>query len=72
MTNITKKIGWEKVEGEHHTKSLLRSQILARVGCNGHQSVIDEARQRFADHASGKVVLPADLRDSVYRIGNVL
>ena len=71
LTNITTAIGWDKVEGEHHTKSLLRSQILSWMGSHGYPPVVGEAKRRFADHANGKVPLAADLRDSVYRTGIV-
>merc|ERR1712038_1154172 len=64
MSNITSKIGWEKVEDEHHTKSLLRSQILGWMGRNGHEPTITEARRRFDLHVNGKCLLPADLRAS--------
>ena len=68
MQNIVTSIGWEKIENEHHTKSLLRSQILGWMGCNGHAPTITEAKRRFNDHVTGKSLLPADLRASVYRI----
>ena len=68
MSNIATKIGWEKIENEHHTKSLLRSQILSWMGCNGHEPTVTEARRRFNDHVNGKALLPADLRAPVYRI----
>ena len=68
MQNIVTTIGWEKIENEHHTKSLLRSQILGWMGCNGHEPTITEAKRRFNDHVTGKSLLPADLRASVYRI----
>ena len=68
MSNIASKIGWEKVEGEHHTKTLLRSQTFSVIGCNGHEPTITEAKRRFEEHVSGKAVLPADIRGAVYRI----
>ena len=68
MSNITHKVGWEKTDGEHHTKTLLRSQILNWMGSNGHASTATEAKRRFNDHVAGKLLLPADLRGAVYRI----
>ena len=38
------------------------------MGCNGHEPTITEAKRRFNDHVTGKSLLPADLRASVYRI----
>jgi len=67
MSNICNKIGWTKKENEHHTKALLRGQILGWMGCNGHEPTINEARRRFADHVSGANLIPADLRNAVYR-----
>ena len=68
MSNISNQIGWEKINDEHHTKSLLRGQILGWMGCNGHVPTITEARRRFDEHVNGKSLLPADLRAAVYRI----
>ena len=67
MSNIASKIGWVKEENEHHTKALLRGQILGWMGCNGHEPTIAEARRRFNDHVSGVNLIPADLRNAVYR-----
>ena len=68
MANIAEKIGWEKLEGEHHTRTLLRSTTLSMIGLNGHEATINEAKRRFDDHVSGKTLLPADLRGAVYCI----
>ena len=67
LSNIANKIGWVKEENEHHTKALLRGQILGCMGCNGHEPTIAEARRRFNDHVSGTTLIPADLRVAVYR-----
>ena len=39
--------------------------MLGKMGRNGHQDTIAEARKRFADHCSGTKALPADLRAAV-------
>jgi puromycin-sensitive aminopeptidase len=68
LSNIAEEVGWTPKAGEHHVTSLMRSQILTRIGCYGHQPTVVEAQKRFADHLSGTAIIPADLRACVYRI----
>ena len=47
LTNVTEHVGWNAKAEEHHVVSLLRSQLLARMGCYGHKATVDEAQKRF-------------------------
>jgi len=44
---------------------MLRSLVIGRLGRAGEESVIAEARKRFASHCDGSALLPADLRNAV-------
>jgi hypothetical protein len=44
MSEIVKKVGWEKVTDEPHVQGLLRSMILAKTGMLGHEDTLAEAR----------------------------
>jgi len=68
LSNVTEHVGWNAAKDEPHVKSLLRSQLLSRMGCYGHQPTVEEAQRRFQDHMKGTSIIPADLRSSVYRI----
>ena len=67
MTNVVTKVGWEKQPGEHHTRVLLRSLLLAWTGTYGHPDTVAEATKRFGDHVTGKTQVHADLRNAVYQ-----
>ena len=47
LTNVTEHVGWNAKAEEHHVVSLLRSQLLARMGCYGHKATVEEAQKRF-------------------------
>lgn len=72
---IAGKLGWEAKPGEEdHTKGLLRSQVLSRIGCFGHEPTRERARTLFAKHLEAVRTqadcgqIHADLRSTVYRI----
>jgi hypothetical protein len=44
MSEIVKKVGWEKVTDEPHVQGLLRGMILSVAGMLGHQETLAEAR----------------------------
>ncbi|KAI1303651.1 Puromycin-sensitive aminopeptidase [Halotydeus destructor] len=67
LSKIHDKLGWEPVRGESHTDGLLRSLIINRLSSFNDPQVVQEAKKRFEQHVAGKVVIPADLRQSVYR-----
>ena len=49
-----------------HLVAMLRSLMVSKLGMNGDESTITEARKRFAAHCDGSCVLPADLRAPVW------
>ncbi len=68
LSNVAAHVGWNSKEDEHHVVSLLRSQVLTRIGCYGHEATVAEAKKRFAEHLAETAIIPADLRACVYRI----
>lgn len=59
-------VGWDAAPKEPHTRTLLRSLIIYRLGAFGDESVIDEAVKRFKGHIENTKPLVADLRSAVY------
>jgi len=59
-------LGCHPKDGEEHTKSLLRSLLLARLGRYGDPSVVEECQRRFKLHVEGTELIPADIRSAVY------
>ena len=53
-----------------HLDSMLRNLVIGKLGKNGEEAVIAEAKKRFAAHCAGSATIPADLRGAVY--GTVL
>ena len=48
---------------------MLRAVVLGKAGSNGDAKVIEQAKQRFAAHVSGKEgSIAADLRFTVYKL----
>jgi len=66
FTPVMSTVGWDAKPGEGHLTSMLRSLVIGRLGSAGDQSVLTEARKRFADHCSGASLIPADLRGPIY------
>lgn len=50
-----------------HLDKLLRSLVIGRLASCADESIVTESKRRFNDHASGKSLIPADLRSAVYR-----
>ncbi|GLH04429.1 Aminopeptidase [Gryllus bimaculatus] len=67
MSKICCRLGWDRRENESHLDTLLRSLVIGRLAWFEDENVINQAKQRFADHVSGKALLPADLRSPVYK-----
>ena len=44
---------------------MLRSLVLAKMGRNGDEAVVAEAKKRFEAHCAGTATIPADLRGPV-------
>jgi len=62
---ISKKLGWDPVEGESGLQGMCRATILRTLGVNGDTETVEEAKRRFEAHLTGKPI-PADLRSAVY------
>jgi len=62
---ISKKLGWDPVEGESGLQGMCRATILRTLGVNGDTETVEEAKRRFEAHLAGKPI-PADLRSAVY------
>lgn len=62
---ISKKLGWDPIEGESGLQGMCRATILRTLGVNGDQETIDEAKRRFEAHLAGTLIA-ADLRSAVY------
>jgi len=50
LRNIVKDLGWEEKPNEPHDKKILRELVLLTAGENGDETIINEARRRFADY----------------------
>lgn len=61
---ISKKLGWDPVEGESGLQGMCRATILRTLGVNGDTETVEEAKRRFEAHLTGKPI-PADLRSAV-------
>jgi puromycin-sensitive aminopeptidase len=64
---IAERLGWNATEGESHLDTLLRSLVLNRLVSFSCGTTSQEAKKRFEAHASGKSILPADLRSVCYK-----
>ncbi|XP_062708639.1 puromycin-sensitive aminopeptidase isoform X3 [Aedes albopictus] len=64
---VANKLGWTVKPDENHLDTLLRPLVLSRLVSFRCPQTVTEAKSRFADHASGKCVLPADLRSTCYK-----
>jgi len=61
-------IGWERVRGEAHTDTLLRSLVITALGRFGDECTIKEARHRFQAYLADENTLDPNLRAAVYGI----
>jgi len=62
---ISKKLGWDPIEGESGLQGMCRATVLRTLGINGDRETIDEAKRRLKAHLEGNLI-PADLRAAVY------
>lgn len=60
-------VGWNASPNESHTRVLLRSLVINRLGAFGDENVISESLKHFDAHSNGTKLLSADLRSAVYR-----
>jgi len=63
-----KRLGWEPVAGEKDLDKLLRTLVLHLLGAHGDESVIAEAKKRFAKFHEDPSSLSADLASVVFRL----
>jgi len=73
VITLADKIGWEKQTEDGHLTVLLRSIMTGLLSkfCNEDESVVNEAKTRFAkfqEDPSDMQNLPSDMRSSVFRI----
>ena len=67
LANIYSKLGSKPVPGEDHQLALLRSRVLGLlVSCKDPQ-VLQEAKSQFESHLTKINLIPADLRQPIYR-----
>ncbi len=62
------RLGWEPRAGESSQDALLRTSVILRLGLFDDESVVAEARARFAKFLAVPDSLPAELRMPVLRI----
>jgi puromycin-sensitive aminopeptidase len=58
-------MSWDAKPGESNLKSMCRGIILQFLGKIGDKETIEEAKKRFSNHLTGKLI-SADLRQAVY------
>lgn len=63
---ISKKLGWDPIEGETSLQAMCRSTILRTLAINGDPDTIAECKRKFEGHVDGSQSIPADLRSAVY------
>ena len=61
-------LGWDKKEGEKHTKALLRSLVIGSLGRLDDKEVLEEAKNRFNEFLKKRNSLDPDLRSVVYSL----
>jgi len=64
------KVGWTPKDTDGHSENLLRSTLIGLLDCfcGSDEEVLKEARTRFDAHFEDPSVLPADIKNTVYRI----
>ena len=67
LRSISSKLGWDPKPKESHLSTVLRSSVLETMVSLQDESTIQEAKNRFQLHISGKTILSPDLRNSAYR-----
>jgi puromycin-sensitive aminopeptidase len=62
---ISKKLGYDPIEGESSLNAMCRASILRTLAVNGDPDTIAEAKKKFEAHLNGQAI-PADLRSAIY------
>lgn len=60
-------VGWDAKPKEKHTAGMLRALVILKSGSYGDQTVIEEAKRRFAAYLTDPASLNPDLRSAVYQ-----
>ncbi len=68
LSEIIKKVAWEKIENETHEQTLLRSTALYAAGKSGDQSTIKRAQEIFTESKTSGKKIESDLRGVVYNL----
>ncbi|KAK5642103.1 hypothetical protein RI129_008270 [Pyrocoelia pectoralis] len=67
LCKVSKRLGWETLEGEQHLDTLLRGLVLGRLAWLDDDKTVEEAKGRFKQHIRSGPYLPADLRSACYK-----
>lgn len=67
FSEIVKKVGWEKKDGEDYTRSLIRSIVIYVVGTCGSKETIKQAQKFFRQNLNNNGINP-DLRGTIYSL----
>ena len=67
LANIYSKLGSKPVPGEDHQLALLRSRVLGLLVSCEDPTVLQEAKRQFDLHLTKTNLIPADLRQPIYR-----
>lgn len=67
LQNIYANVGWNASSEEPHSRTLLRSLVIRRLGAFDDENVINEALKHFDAHVNGSTALAANLRSAVYQ-----
>jgi aminopeptidase N len=62
------RVGWTASAGESDPVTILRTNLIGTLAALGDQSVVDEARRRFAASESDPAAMPAALRRTILGI----
>jgi puromycin-sensitive aminopeptidase len=68
FSRVAADVGWDAREDEGHLDALRRSVVIGRYGEYGDPGTLEEARRRFASHASGALTLPPDVRGMTFAL----
>jgi puromycin-sensitive aminopeptidase len=63
---ISKKLGYDPIEGESSLSAMCRATVLRNLAFNGDKDMIAEGKKKFEAHLNGCHTIPADLRSAVY------
>jgi aminopeptidase N len=65
---VFERLGWDRNQGEPVDDNLLRTRVIRVLGELGDESVLAEARSRFAAFQKDPASLPPALREPVFRL----